>query len=113
MLQNKYKKLLIDIFEKHQEWEADILALLKSKNLKERSFAIMVLEEWTNSAHLELVKETFTQEKNKNWRLDFKILSVIWRAQSQGKINQNCTVERKKNLLRKFIKASENGKWSG
>jgi len=59
------QKLLVDIFEKHQEWEADILALLKSKNLKERNFAIMVLEEWTNSAHLELVKETFTQEKNK------------------------------------------------
>ena len=59
------QKLLVDIFEKHQKWEADILALLKSKNLKERSFAIMVLEEWTNSAHLELVKETFTQEKNK------------------------------------------------
>lgn len=59
------QKLLVDIFEKHQEWEADILTLLKSKNLKERSFAIMVLEEWTNSAHLELVKETFTQEKNK------------------------------------------------
>lgn len=59
------QKLLVDIFEKHQEWEVDILALLKSKNLKERNFAIMVLEEWTNSAHLELVKETFTQEKNK------------------------------------------------
>lgn len=59
------QKLLVDIFEKHQEWEADILELLKSKNLKERSFAILVLEEWTNPAHLEIVKQALTQEKNK------------------------------------------------
>ncbi len=59
------QKLLVEIFEKHPAWENDILALLKSKNRKERSLAIMVLGEWTNPAHLEIVKEIHTIEKNK------------------------------------------------
>lgn len=76
------QKLLVDIFEKHQEWEADILELLKSKNLKERSFAILVLEEWTNPAHLELVKQALTQEKNK--KLAARLAELICDLESAG-----------------------------
>mgnify|MGYP002509877763 CR=1 FL=1 len=91
------QKLLVDIFEKHQEWEADILALLKSKNLKERNFAIMVLEEWTNSAHLELVKETFTQEKNKKLaaRLQDLICDLESAVTEENQLKLYCREEEK------------------
>jgi len=91
------QKLLVDIFENHQEWEADILALLKSKSLKERSIAIMVLEEWINPAHLELVKEAFTQEKNQKLavRLQDLIGDLERAAAEENRTKSYCREEEK------------------
>lgn len=59
------QKQLVEVSGKHQEWEADVAALLTSKKLKERSFAVMVFEEWGQTSHLDAVKEALAKEKNK------------------------------------------------
>ena len=59
------RKLLLDICKEHREWEKEILALLSSKKLKAREFAVLVLEEWGDAICLEKVKEALKREKNK------------------------------------------------
>ncbi len=59
------QKQLVEVFKNHQEWEAEVLALFASKKLKERSFAVMVFEEWGQTTHLDSIKAALAKEKNK------------------------------------------------
>ena len=68
-------KLLLDICREHQEWAENILALLTSKKLKTRTFAVLVLEEWNSAAYLEEVKAALGQEKNKKLAAQLQVLA--------------------------------------
>lgn len=48
----------------HKDWEQKLLELFDSKKLKEREFALLVLEEWGTVSDIERVKTILEQEKN-------------------------------------------------
>lgn len=72
---DQVQKLLLEIFKKHMEWETDILALLASTKLKARGFAVLVLEEWAQGAHLEAVRTALAKEKNKKLATQLQALA--------------------------------------
>lgn len=72
---DQVQKALVEIFKKHMEWETDILALLASTKLKARGFAVLVLEEWAQSAHLEAVRTALAKEKNKKLAAQLQALA--------------------------------------
>ncbi|MDE7416468.1 MAG: DUF4132 domain-containing protein [Lachnospiraceae bacterium] len=72
---DQVQKQLLELIKKHNEWDADVLAMLASKKQKARGFAIMVLEEWLNPAHLEEVKAAFAKEKNKKLAAQLQALA--------------------------------------
>lgn len=76
------QKQLVEVFGKHQEWEADVAALLASKKLKERSFAVMVFEEWGQTSHLDAVKAALAKEKNK--KLAAKLQDLVEDLEKAG-----------------------------
>ncbi len=59
------RALLLDICREHREWEPDILKLLEAKKVKEREFAVMLLEEWGAVSCLPKLQEALGREKNK------------------------------------------------
>lgn len=67
--------LLLDICREHREWAEDILALLISRKLKARTFAVLVLEEWNSPSYLEEVKAALGQEKNKKLAAQLQALA--------------------------------------
>ena len=69
------QKQLVEVLKIHQEWEPDILELLASKKLKERSFAVAVFEEWGQTSHLDAVKAALASEKNK--KLAVKLQDLV------------------------------------
>ncbi len=56
---------LLQICETHREWEAQVLALLDAKKVKEREFAVLVVEKWAEASHLDKIREALGKEKNK------------------------------------------------
>ena len=72
---DQVQKQLLELIKKHTEWDADILAMLASKKQKARGFAIMVLEEWSNPAHLEEIKAALAKEKNKKLSTQLQALA--------------------------------------
>ncbi|MDE5823625.1 MAG: DUF4132 domain-containing protein, partial [Lachnospiraceae bacterium] len=72
---DQVQKQLLELIKKHNEWDADVLAMLASKKQKTRGFAIMVLEEWLNTAHLEEVKAALAKEKNKKLAAQLQALA--------------------------------------
>lgn len=72
---DQVQKLLLEIFKKHMEWETDVLALLASKKQKARGFAVLVLEEWAQGAHLEAVRTALAKEKNKKLAAQLQALA--------------------------------------
>lgn len=62
---DQVQKQLLELFKKQTEWDADVLTMLASKKQKVRGFAVMVLEEWSQPAHLEEIKAALAKEKNK------------------------------------------------
>lgn len=60
----KIREQAVAICGKHKNWEAEILNLLYSKKLKEREFALAVLEEWGGVSDPEKLKEVLKKEKN-------------------------------------------------
>lgn len=59
------RTLLAGICRAHREWMPDILALLGSKKVKEREFAVLLLEEWGDPSCLEAVLAAQKREKNR------------------------------------------------
>lgn len=72
---DQVQKALVEIFKKHMEWETDVLILLASKKQKARGFAVLVLEEWAQSAHLEAVRTALAKEKNKKLAAQLQALA--------------------------------------
>ncbi len=72
---DQVQKQLVELFKKHSEWDADVLALLASKKQKARAFAIMVLEEWAQTTHLDAVNAALANEKNKKLAVQLKALA--------------------------------------
>ncbi|MDE6365692.1 MAG: DUF4132 domain-containing protein [Lachnospiraceae bacterium] len=69
------QKQLVEVFKWHQEWEADTAALLASKKLRERSFAVTVFEEWGQTSQLDAIKAALAKEKNK--KLAVKLQDLV------------------------------------
>lgn len=59
------RTLLVGICRKYREWMPEVLELLKSGKVKEREFAVLLLEEWGDPSCLEAVRAAFEREKNK------------------------------------------------
>lgn len=79
------QKALLEVFKKHTEWEADVLSLLASKKQRPRGFAIMVLEEWAQGAHLEAVRTALAKEKNKKLAAQLQALAeALEKAETAG-----------------------------
>lgn len=70
------QKLLVEIFKKHIEWETEILSLLESKKQKVRGFAVLILEEWAQRAHLSAVKAALAKETNKKLAAQLQALAA-------------------------------------
>ncbi len=66
---------LLAICREHREWSEDIVALLTSKKLKARTFAVLVLEEWNSVSYLEEVKAALGREKNKKLASQLQVLA--------------------------------------
>ncbi|MDE6054096.1 MAG: hypothetical protein K2G55_10110, partial [Lachnospiraceae bacterium] len=82
---DQVQKQLLELIKKHNEWDADILAMLASKKQKTRGFAIMVLEEWSNPAHLEEIKAALAKEKNRKLAAQLQALAEeLVEAGAQG-----------------------------
>lgn len=76
------QKLLLEIIKEHPEWESDILALLTSKKLKARTFAVMVLEQWGQISYLEEAKAALGREKNK--KLAAQLQTLVEELENTG-----------------------------
>lgn len=85
---DQVQKSLVEIFKKHMEWEPDVLALLASKKLKARGFAVLVLEEWAQGAHLEAVRTALSQEKNKKLTAQLQALAQELEQEKAGEKQQ-------------------------
>ena len=60
----KIREQAVVVCARHKNWEREILDLFDSKKLKEREFALLILEEWGTVSNQEKVKTVFEQEKN-------------------------------------------------
>ncbi|MDE6621882.1 MAG: DUF4132 domain-containing protein [Lachnospiraceae bacterium] len=72
---DQVQKQLVALLKQHIEWDADILAMLASKKQKARGFAVMLLEEWSQPAHLEAVRTALAKEKNKKLAAQLQALA--------------------------------------
>lgn len=70
----KVRAQLLDICREHREWLPDVLKLFESKKLKEREFALLLLDEWGEPSSLEAVKAALDKEKNPKLRSSLQTL---------------------------------------
>ena len=69
------RTLLLEICRAYREWMPEILALLGSKKVKEREFAVRLLEEWGDPSCLEEVHKALEREKNRKLALSLQELA--------------------------------------
>ena len=70
----------------HRDWEDKLLELLDSKKLKEREFALFVLEEWGDVSDRERVRTVL--EKEKNQKLKERFLEFLEDLEKEGAMSK-------------------------
>lgn len=70
----------------HRDWEDKLLELLDSKKLKEREFALFVLEEWGDVSDRERVRAVL--EKEKNQKLKERFLEFLEDLEKEGAMSK-------------------------
>lgn len=69
------KEKLIKILGTHEDWSAEVVALLNASKTSEREIAVRVIEFWNNPAYQEDLKKAL--EKEKNEKLKAQIIAVL------------------------------------
>lgn len=80
----KVRGQLLENFRKHREWQPEILGLLESKKLREREFAVLLLEEWGEPSSLEAVRAALAREKNQKLLSALQILAEELSREAKG-----------------------------
>ena len=75
---------LFEICREYPEWKPQVLTLLTSKKVKEREFAVLLLEEWGDSSCLEAVQEAYGREKNKKLAASLAALAEALEQEAKG-----------------------------
>ncbi len=78
------RTLLVDICRAYREWMPEILTLLDSKKIKEREFAVLLLEEWGDPSCLEAVRAALGHEKNKKLIASLQELAEELEKEAKG-----------------------------
>lgn len=104
------QKQLLEIIKKHPEWESDILALLTSKKLKARAFAVMVLGEWQQVSYLEEAKAALGREKNKKLAAQLQMLVEELENTGTKESQQGQPYKAQKQLAAEIFKGSRKRK---
>lgn len=78
------RTLLVDICRKYREWMPEVLELLESGKVKEREFAILILEEWGDPCCLEAVRAALEREKNKKLAASLQALFKELEQEADG-----------------------------
>lgn len=78
------RTLLLEICRAYREWMPEILALLGSGKVKEREFAVRLLEEWGDPSCLEEVQKALEREKNRKLALSLQELAKELEKEADG-----------------------------
>lgn len=78
------RTLLAGICRKYRDWMPEVLGLLASKKVKEREFAVLLLEEWGDPSCLEAVWTALSREKNKKLASSLQELLAELKQEADG-----------------------------